>query len=90
MKLLVRLEGFLAAQFWIEKEIDVPKGITWREVILILLTKLKLGSYKDEQGIDLSSIRELAIFILNGKESPLETVLSDGDVISVFSPLSGG
>lgn len=90
MKVLVRLEGFLAAQFWIEKEIDVPKGITWRETISMLLKKLRLVSYKDEQRIDLLSMRELAIFVLNGKETSLETILSDGDVVSVFSPLSGG
>ena len=90
MKVLVRLEGFLAAHFWIEKEIDVPKGITWRETISMLLKKLRLVSYKDEQRIDLLSMRELAIFVLNGKETSLETILSDGDVVSVFSPLSGG
>lgn len=90
MRILVRLEGFLAAQFWIEKEIDVPEEITLRETILILLKMLQLGSYKNEQGIDLSSLHEFAIFVLNGKESSLETILSDGDVISVFSPLSGG
>lgn len=90
MKVLVRLEGFLAAQFWIEKEIDVPKGITWRETISMLLKKLRLVSYKDEQRIDLLSMRELAIFVLNGKETSLETLLSDGDVVYVFSPLSGG
>jgi len=90
VKVLVRLEGFLAAQFWIEKEIDVPKGITWRETISMLLKKLRLVSYKDEQRIDLLSMRELAIFVLNGKETSLETLLSDGDVVYVFSPLSGG
>ena len=85
LRVLVRLEGFLAAQFWIEKEINVPKGITWREAILILLKKLRLGSYKDGKEKNLSSIRKLAIFVLNGKESPLETILNEGDVISIFA-----
>jgi molybdopterin converting factor small subunit len=51
---------------------------------------LRLGPYKDGQENELLSIREFAIFVLNGKEWPLNTVLSEGDVISVFSPLSGG
>lgn len=90
MRVLVRLEGFLAAQFWIEKEIDVPKEITWRETIWMLFEMLRLGPYKDGRENNLLSIREFAIFVLNGKESPLNTVLSEGDVVSVFSPLSGG
>lgn len=90
LRILVRLEGFLAAQFWIEKEIRVQKGITWKETILMLLKMLKLGSDQGRLDNNLSSIRELAIFVLNGKESPLDTILSEEDIISVFSPLSGG
>ena len=90
MKVLVKLEGFLAAQFWIEKEIQVPEGITWKEAIMMLLEMLKLGPHRERLEKDLSSIREHAIFVLNGRESPLDTILNEGDVISVFSPLSGG
>jgi len=90
LRLLVRLEGFLAAQFWIEKEVQVPKGITWKDAILMLLEILRLGPYKEGLENNLSSLRELAIFVLNGKEAPLDTTLGEGDIISVFSPLSGG
>lgn len=90
MRILVRLEGFLAAQFWIEKEIQVPKGITWKETLLMLITMLKLGSNQGRLDNNLSSMRELAIFVLNGKESPFDTILGEGDIVSVFSPLSGG
>jgi len=80
----------LAAQFWIEKEIQVPKGITWKEAIMMLLEMLKLGPYREGMENNLLSIREYAIFVLNGRESQLNTMLNEGDIISVFSPLSGG
>jgi len=89
MKVLVRLEGFLATQFWREKEIDVPKGTTWGELVQRLFEMLGLGRYSPGAGEPIS-LREYAIFVLNGRESPPDVMLEEGDKVSVLSLLPGG
>lgn len=36
------------------------------------------------------SVEEVAICLVNGKDSNAQTVLSDGDTLSLFPPVGGG
>ncbi|NJE10926.1 ubiquitin-like small modifier protein 1 [Thermococcus sp. MAR1] len=70
-----------------EEELDVPKGITVRELIELLKERhpvLKTEVFAEDD--DLADVNVSR----NGRYVGFDDVLQDGDVVALFPPVSGG
>lgn len=74
MKITVKLFATLRDGRFDEAELLIAKGASVR----VALETLSLGS------------DEAAIIFVNGRHADTETLLSDGDTLSIFPPIGGG
>ena len=70
-----------------EEELDVPEGITVRELIEIL--KERHPVLKEEVFAEDDDLADVNVS-RNGRYVRFDEVLRDGDVIALFPPVSGG
>ncbi|RQD72587.1 MAG: MoaD/ThiS family protein [Tindallia sp. MSAO_Bac2] len=74
MGIKIRLFATLREGRGKEVEIKAGEGMTGSELINTLEIEEK----------------DVAIFLINGKDATLEDTLQEGDVISIFPPVGGG
>lgn len=89
MKVVVQLYGFLALKHGGQIDIDLKEGQSWGETIKQIFHTLNLGHITIREGKPVATPGYLLIF-LNGKERVPETLLKEGDVISLYPPVVGG
>ena len=89
MKVLVRLFGFLALKHGGQIDIVLKDGLSWGETVEQIFQTLHLGHITIRKGKPIETPGYLLIF-LNGKERIPETLLKEGDIISIYPPVVGG
>jgi molybdopterin converting factor small subunit len=89
MKVLVRLYGFLALQHGGQIDIDLKDEVSWGETVEYIFQTLHLGHITIREGKPIATPGYLLIF-LNGKERIPETLLKEGDIVSIYPPVVGG
>ena len=70
-----------------EEELEVPSGITVRDLIEIL--KERYPALKEEVFAEEDDLADVNVS-RNGRYVGFEEVLREGDVIAIFPPVSGG
>jgi molybdopterin converting factor small subunit len=76
MKITVKLFAFLRKGRFAVQEFDVKEGTTVEEIMS------NLSITKEEM--------KIGIILVNGRHSTFQTVLHEGDVLSLFPPAAGG
>ena len=89
MKVLVRLYGFLALKHGGQIDIDLQEERSWGETVQYIFQTLNLGHIAICAGKPITTPGYLLIF-LNGKERIPETLLKEGDIVSIYPPVVGG
>lgn len=74
MKITVKLFAAISRNRFNVKEINIPEGITVREVV----KKLKID------------IDEVSIIFINSCHAELEDTLKEKDILALFPPVGGG
>jgi len=70
-----------------EEELEVPDGITIRELVEIL--KERHSALKNEVFAEDDDLADVNVS-LNGRYARFDEVLRDGDTVALFPPVSGG